>query len=124
LLGDLFNYLFQLKNFYLKKNKNAPRFTDAGWDPVLAKKLEDLVGSMKKEVDETLDETPFRANRVSLDEVEVGGSGKEYKASVQITNRADAADSAFATVSRSMKFPFWTDRKTEPRCGGSRLQSL
>lgn len=99
-------------------------FTNAQWDPVLAKKLEDLEASMKKEVEETLDETPFRADRVSLDEVEIGGSKKEYKASVQITNKADAADSAFATVSRSMKFPFWTDRKTEPRCSESRLQSL
>ncbi|KAG7531013.1 hypothetical protein FFLO_04624 [Filobasidium floriforme] len=116
LLGDLAIYLRQLKAFYLEENKNTQSFTDARWNSVLAKKLKDLMGSMKKEVDETLNGTPFRADRVSLDEVEIGGSEKEYKASVQITNRADAADSAFATVSRSIKFPFRTDRKTEPRC--------
>lgn len=74
---------------------------------------------MKGDVNETLDRTPFRADRVSFDEVEIGGFQKQYKASVQITNRADAADSAFATVSRSMKFPFRTDRKAEARFGES-----
>jgi hypothetical protein len=117
LLGDLVHYLCQLINFYLEKNKNTPMFTDAEWDPVLAKKLKDLERLMKDEADETLNGTDFRAESARIDEVENGESEKDYKASVQITSRDDASSGGFATVSRSMKFPFRTDRKTEPRYG-------
>jgi hypothetical protein len=113
LLGDLANYLRQLETFYLERNKNAPMFTDAGWDPVLAQKLKDLERLMKDEVDDTLDGTDFRAESARIVEVENGKPDKEYRASVQIRINGDDSVGAIGTISRTMTFPFRKDAKAD-----------